>query len=330
VLAARLLRTVRERRVGRIRITFGVGRRLWVPRGYSVLEASDLAGLPHAGLCGGRGRCSLCRVRVLGGVALPPPKAREQVVLERLSVGAAAVRLACQFRPVADVSVVPLVPLAAQTAFLHRRQQLAAPEERFLALLFVDMRGSTELAASRLPYDSVFILGRFISAVSAAIVAAGGVPNQFLGDGVLAIFGLHRPGAVACAQALQALAGIAVNVRRLSGLLEAELHQPIRFGAGLHCGSVVVGEIGFRDHVTFTALGDAANIAARLQDLAKDLACEAVVSDEVLRLASVDAERLPLHRAQVRGRAGALPVRLFKDTLGDLAVLSTASGGPGK
>jgi adenylate cyclase len=137
------------------------------------------------------------------------------------------------------------------------------------------------------------------------------------------MFGLRGPSRTACAQALQALAGIAVNVRRLSGLLEAELHRPIRFAAGLHCGIVVVGEIGFRDHVSFTALGDPANVAARLQDLAKDLGCEAVVTDEVLDIAGLRAEALASYQARVRGRAGAVPVRLLKDTFRDLAAVTT-------
>jgi adenylate cyclase len=74
------------------------------------------------------------------------------------------VRLACQLRPRSDVAVLP----DAQIAFLHRRQQRAVPREQFVAIMVVDMRGSTELAAARLPYDSVFILGRFVSSVSAA------------------------------------------------------------------------------------------------------------------------------------------------------------------
>jgi adenylate cyclase len=324
VLLARLVRSIRERRAGRVRVTFAEGRRQWVPRGYSVLEASHLAGLPHASLCGGRGRCTLCRVRVLGGGPQPRPEPRERVVLERLGVDPTTVRLACQLRPRTDVAVLPLVPPAAQMAFLHRRQQLIAPEERFVALLFVDMRDSTELASSRLPYDSVFILGRFISAVCAAVVAAGGIPNQFLGDGVLAIFGLREDARTACTGSVRAVAGVAANVRRLNDLLQAELHRPIRFAAGLHCGRAVVGEIGFRDHVTFTALGYPANLAARLQDLAKELEQEAVISEDVLRTSGLTIERLPSRRTTVRGRFDEIAVRLVEDAYRDLPIASAA------
>ena len=74
---------------------------------------------------------------------------------------------------------------------------------------------------------------------------------------------------------------IAANVDELNKFLEHDLREPIRFGIGINGGEVIVGDIGYRDHMVFTALGDPVNVAARLQDMTKSLACEAVVSDEV-------------------------------------------------
>ncbi len=322
VLLARGLRNLRERRGGRVCVLYPSGRRQFIPRGFTVLEASLLAGEPHAGLCGGRARCSLCRIRVLGGTGLPAVEEAERRVLTRLGADPAQIRLACQLRPTADISVLPLVPKDAQTAFLHARQRRLVAEERFLALMFIDMRGSTELAAARLPFDNVFVLGRFVAAVSAAVIGAGGLPNQFLGDGVLALFGLDTDETSACRQAMRALAAVAANIGALSMMLRPELAAPIQFGVGLHCGRAVVGEIGFREHTTFTALGDATNVAARLEGLSKELGCEAVVSEDVLRLAGVSAAALPLHEAQLRGRAEPVPVRLFRRVAHDLAALT--------
>jgi len=325
VLLARGLRSLRERRAGRVCVSYPNGRRQWIPLGFSVLEASLLAGEPHASMCGGRARCSLCRVRVLNGTDLPAPEPPERLVLTRLGADPACVRLACQLRPRRDLAVLPLVPRDAQTAFLHRRQLRVIAEERFLALMFVDMRGSTELAAARLPYDSVFILGRFVAAVSAAVLEAGGMPNQFLGDGVLALFGLETDATTACRQAIKALALIAANIRVLSEVLAPELEAPIRFGIGLHCGRTVLGEIGFRDHVTFTALGDASNVASRLEGLCKELDCEAVVSEEVLHLGGYRADALPLHEARLRGRTETVAARLFR-SIGDSSFIPVAQG----
>jgi adenylate cyclase len=81
----------------------------------------------------------------------------------------------------------------------------------------------------------------------------------------------------------------------------------------------VVGEIGFRDHVTFTALGDVPNVASRLEGLCKELDCEAVVSEEVLRLAGYGVDALPSHQARLRGRAEMVAARLFRTIGADAA-----------
>jgi adenylate cyclase len=87
-----------------------------------------------------------------------------------------------------------------------------------------------------LPFDTIFIVNRFLGAVSSAVVQSGGLPNQFLGDGLLALFGLQGTPADACRQAIAAAARVAFKVERLNWLLAAELPQPIRFGIGIHCG----------------------------------------------------------------------------------------------
>jgi adenylate cyclase len=317
VLLARLARAVHERWSGRICVRYPNGRSIYAPLGFSVLEVSRMAGIPHASACGGRARCTLCRVRVLSDVPLPAPAEVERRVLERMGADWQSVRLACQLRPGHDVAVWPLVPPDASRAFLQRRQLHAVPEERFAAFMFVDMRDSTQLAAVRLPFDSIFIVGHFLSAISAAVVDAGGVPNQFLGDAVLAIFGLETDPATACRQSLAALPLIAANIAHLNEAIAQQVRQPIRFGIGLHCGRAVIGEIGFRDHVTFTALGDPLNVASRLEQLTKEIGCEAVVSDDVFRQAGVAADDLPPLAASLSGRDEPVPVRVLQSCAAD-------------
>ena len=311
VLAARLVRTMRERRVGRLCILYPDGRKVFAPLGFSVLEASRMAGVPHASTCGGRARCTLCRVRVLSDVPLPVPGEAERRVLERMGSDSQTVRLACQLRPTHDLAVWPLVPPAASTAFLQRRQRDVMPQERFAAFMFVDMRDSTQLAAAQLPFDSIFVVSRFLSAVCAAVVQAGGLPNQFLGDAVLAIFGLDSEPAAACRQALSAVPLVAANIEELNAALEKQLKTPIRFGIGLHCGRAVMGEIGFREHVTFTAIGDPLNVASRLEQLTREIGCEAIVSEQVFQHAGVSAAGLPQLAASLRGQNDPVPVRVL-------------------
>jgi adenylate cyclase len=324
VLAARGVRAWRERRGGMIALSYGNGKTVRVPKGLSVLEASLRHNVPHASVCGGRARCSTCRIRVIGDHdALPTPSQREAFVLTRVGTADPSIRLACQLRPTSDLSFFQLF-----TPHMHAADgastSAAIGQERYLVSLFVDMRGSTQLAEKRLPFDTVFIVNRFLGAVSQAVIENGGQPNQFVGDGMLALFGLSGDPQAACRQALKAAAGIAAHIDELNELLSHDLRQPIRFGIGIHGGEVIIGDIGYRDHVVFTALGDAVNVAARLQDMTKTLACEAVISEEVHHTAGLPDDALPHQEVAIRGRDEPLAVRVVADAR-ELAALVESS-----
>ena len=310
-LIGRGVRALNERRHGMITLSYGNGRTVRVPKGLSVLEASLRNNVPHASVCGGRARCSTCRIRVIGDCdQLPEPSKREAFVLNRVGAGAdPAIRLACQLRPETDLSFFQIFLPQTTAATLRTSNPTRIGEERYLVSMFVDMRGSTKLAEKRLPFDTVFIVNRFLGAVSQAVIECGGQPNQFVGDGQLALFGLGANPQTACRQALKAAAQIAVHVDELNRFLSHDLREPIRFGIGIHGGEVIIGDHAYRDHMVFTALGDAVNVAARLQDMTKSLACEVIFSEEVRRTAGLPADALPSHDVDIRGRAEPMVVR---------------------
>lgn len=308
ILAARFWRLLRETGVQEVRIAYPHGRSVTVPLGFSVLEASLKAGIPHAHVCGGRGRCSTCRIRVIGGAAQPAPSPVEQAVLDR--VGAApGTRLACQLRPCADLSVAPLLPPGLDAGGLGNAVLQKTGEERHIAVMVVDMRDSTRLGEQRLPFDTVFIVDRFIEAIGGAVARAGGRPSQFTGDGMLALFGIDTGPDEACAQALRAAVEIGAAVERLNHLLAEDLSEPIRFGLGLYAGVAVVGEIGYGATRIFTALGQPPNLASRLEGLCKQLGVEAVIADDVCRLSGFDLAALSAREVELRGHAGTIRVR---------------------
>jgi adenylate cyclase len=327
VLAARGLRALMERRAGMVNLSYGNGRTIRVPKGLSVLEASLRYNVPHASVCGGRARCSTCRIRVIGDCsALPVPSGREAFVLNRVGAGAdPSIRLACQLRPDTDLSFFQIFLPQTTTANATPTAPHRIGQERYLVSMFVDMRGSTRLAEKRLPFDTVFIVNRFLGAVSKAVIECGGQPNQFVGDGQLALFGLSCNHETACRQALRAAAAIAVHVDELNQFLSHDLREPIRFGIGIHGGEVIIGDIGYRDHMVFTALGDAVNVAARLQDMTKNLGCEVVLSDEVRTTAGVAADVLPEQEVEIRGRAEPMVVRTVVDARALAAIVADES-----
>ncbi len=306
VIAARGARTFAEVKRGTIRLSYPDGRVVRVPRGTSVLEASRRNRIPHASVCGGRGRCSTCRIRVTDGSdGTPVPGRAERAVLERIAAGP-GVRLACQFRPETDLSVVPLLPPQPRMRQADLLDRAQSGEERFIVAMFVDLRGSTRLAEERLPYDTVFIINRFLSAVGDAVREAGGSTNQFLGDGLLALFGLETEPEQAARDALRAIDGIADAVETLNRLLAEDLEHILRYGVGVHAGPAIVGEMGDATDARFTALGDTVNVASRLQGLTKTLGCVAVVSEAVYRAARVTPEAI--RDIAVDGRSEAVRV----------------------
>jgi adenylate cyclase len=313
VFVARGARSLRERQRGLVTIKYP-DREVRVPKGLSILETSLRFNIPHASVCGGRARCSTCRVRAIAeDGALPKPSAREAFVLDRVGAGGdPSIRLACQLRPQSDIAVTPIFPPTMNAALLRRGYEPNIGKERYVVSMFVDMRGSTKLAETRLPFDVVFLINRFLGATSQAVIDAGGQPNQFVGDGLLALFGLNADRQTACRQALRAAAQIAANVEEMNRQLEAELREPIQFGIGIHGGEVIVGDIGFKANTVFTALGDAVNVAARLQDMTKTLGCQVVVSEEVCTGAGV-AEGTLAQTVEIRGRARPLVVRTTTD-----------------
>ena len=312
IFAARGLRWMVERRRN-VRLTYPGGRVVSVPRGLSVLEASRARGIPHASVCGGRGRCSTCRVRVSKeAAALPPPMAAEQRVLARIKAPS-DVRLACQIRPSGDLTVTPLMPADAGFRAVLSEMDPHSGVEREVAVLFADLRAFTRFTEGRLPYDTVFVLNRYFAAMGDAIERAGGRVDKFIGDGIMALFGLESDSAAASRAALEAARGMAQALNLLNRDLAVELEEPLRMGIGLHLGHAIVGEMGHGRAVSLTAIGDAVNVASRLEALTKELGYQLIVSEQLALRAGAYLEGFPLDEVDVRGRSGRLAVRLIVD-----------------
>ncbi|HYM71466.1 MAG TPA: adenylate/guanylate cyclase domain-containing protein [Stellaceae bacterium] len=311
VLIARIGRWAWRRRHATVRIRYPDGRSIDVLRGTSVLEASRLAHIPHASICGGRGRCSTCRVRVRASYpGLPPPDEAERRVLDR--IGATGnIRLACQLRPSIEVQVTPLLPAFAHARDGTTRVDFAQGSEREIAILFADIRGFTALSEGRLPYDIVFILNRYFAAMGRAVEAAGGRIDKFVGDGVMALFGVDGNAANGCRRALAAARLMSLRLDELNHSLSADLTAPLRIGIGIHAGPAIVGEMGYGSATNITAIGDAVNTANRIEGLTKEYGVELAVSAQVVDRAGLDLPNPRREEIEIRGKQERLEIVLF-------------------
>ena len=302
VLGMRTLRQWRARRDQPITIRYPDRRSVTVPRGFSVLEASRWAGIDHTSVCGGRGRCSTCRVLIIEGVEdLPRPSALERATLERIGASA-QVRLACQLRPDRALAVVPLV---AKTG-TRRHGPFAISEEREIAVILVDLRDSTGLAEGRLPYDAAYLMERYVAAVTEAVEAHGGKVTSIAGDGITAFFGADCGSAEACRRALAAIAALWQALDAMGKEILTEFRHSLRFGVGCHVGVAVIGD--YSDHRAAGFLGEAGNVAARLEDLTKTLDCVAAVSCDVIERAGLEVPAGWRRSIRIRGLSAEIPV----------------------
>ena len=211
--------------------------------------------------------------------------------------------------------MAPLLPAEAGPGEVLLGMDPRSGAEREVAVLFADLRGFTRISERRLPYDTVFVLNRYFEAMGTAIERAGGRVDKFIGDGIMALFGLARRARSGGAGRPRRRA--ADGARRWSGSTaswRAELDEPLRMGIGLHLGPAIIGEMGWGRAASLTAIGDTVNVASRLEALTKELGVQLVVSERLARRAGVGLDDLPAARdrparalGQDRGAAGGGP-----------------------
>ena len=246
-------------------LTHSSGRSIPILPGATVLETLRGNGIAHASVCGGRARCTTCRILVTQGFErLPEPAELEAKALARIGA-VPGMRLACQIRPIADIGIVPLLAADASAVDGTVSGGLEG-SERLITVVFVDLRGFTTLAEAKLPFDVLFILNHFFNEMTKALIATNGHYSQFTGDGLMALYGLNaNEPAMGAADALRGAREMLARVDQLNHQLKGNLPQPLRIGIGIHFSEAIVGAMGPPRSQIITAIGDTVNTCARLE-----------------------------------------------------------------
>jgi adenylate cyclase len=295
-----------------VTIRYSGGPEIAAAKGLTLLEMSRERGVPHASLCGGRGRCTTCRVIIEeGGEHLHPPSAGEAQSLKAVNAPAKT-RLACQIRPTESTTVFRVFQADGRR---KQRDHASQGEERALALLFLDMRGFTARTTGQLPYDVVFLLNRFFDAVVPGVTRNGGKVDKYLGDGFLALFETSDAESSARA-ALQAIEAIAEALQGFNETLESEGQSPVAIGIGAHLGEVVLGEIGAAGLAPRTLIGDTVNTASRLEGVTKEHKVQAFVSAPLLQAAGHELPDHQMVALTLRGLSSPLSAFPIKEASG--------------
>jgi adenylate cyclase len=285
LIAARAL----MRRLGRrVPVRYVGHGKATLPRGSTLLEASRENAIPHPSLCGGRARCSTCRVLVVEGhEKLPPPHATERQLLERISAPP-KVRLACQIRPAEPITVQILTPVRAGGIPLGGLAEDAyeTGAEVTATVLIVDMRAFTALTKTQFPYDLVALLNRFLNEIQQTVEAHAGEATMYLSDGMMAVFGLNGSAGKGSRSAIRAARDMLRATEMLNQEFQAALSVPLRIGIGIHTGPVILARIGDEARgYSITALGETVTIASRLENATKRQLTDCLASQATFKAA---------------------------------------------
>ncbi|HKS19260.1 MAG TPA: adenylate/guanylate cyclase domain-containing protein, partial [Bradyrhizobium sp.] len=179
------------------------------------------------------------------------------------------------------------------------------------ALLYADLRGFTAMSEATEPASVIAALDAWFDRIAGAVHAFGGEVLKFIGDGVLAIFPVASGPADACEAALRAVTAARAGMAHLDAAREREGLPPLPFGAALHLGEILWGNIGAADRLDFTAIGSAVNLVSRLEGLCRPLGRSVLISGAVA--AEITAPLVPLGEHAMRGIAAPCAVFTLPD-----------------
>jgi class 3 adenylate cyclase/hemoglobin-like flavoprotein len=272
----------------------------------TILETSCANGIAHVSECGGRARCSTCRVMIVEGLENCMPR---NTLEERLAARKGfypEIRLACQTRVMGDVTLKRLVRDETDIEMALADSVGDAGEEIMGAVLFTDLWGFTGFAESHLPYDVIHALNLLFGRLGRAVNEHDGYVDKYIGDNLMALFGLRGESAEqTCRNAVRAARDMLAGLPAVNRYLADYLGGEFRLGIGIAYGPMVTGELGFPLKRQFTAIGDTVNIAARLESSTRETQADLLVSDSVVQHLSPQAfELVSSHELSLKGKTG--------------------------
>ena len=274
-----------------------------VAGGETLLEAALRSGLPMAHACGGRGKCSTCRVWVLDGLEACPARTETEAVLADKLRLTDEVRLACQLKPVDDIRLRRLVLDDTDLAMsnqLNRSVATQSGQARDIVVFFSDVAGFTAISEALSPYDVMYLLNRYFAQAGQIVEANGGYIDKFVGDGLMAIFGIDdQPDASirAVNTALQTLDAVDRMKPFFSSMYDVDFDIRI----GLHRGEAVICSLGSIGHERLTAIGDVVNVASRVEAANKDAGTRFLISEALHADVEGSVEISDYVRVRLRG-----------------------------
>ncbi len=271
----------------------------------TILKATLKAGIAHQHACGGRGKCTTCRVRILEGLENCKPRTPRENRIASLMHFSENTRLACQTIVTDDVKIRRLVideiDLELTRSKKQQKKVSRIGEEINATLVFMDIFDFTAFTSVNQPYDVVHILNRYYYLAGKAVHQFQGRILDYYGDGILAIFGFDSP-QHHTQQALNACKKIFQDIEKLSSYVNVITPHPFRLRIGIHSGNVIVGTMGMMGFEKLAVVGDVVNIASRIENANKDLDTQLLISNEAIQLLNGEVKISQTHKLNIKGK----------------------------
>lgn len=249
----------------------------------SILDVSIKNKIPHLHECGGSGRCTTCRIRVIDGMKNLSPKTKAEINMTFDRKWDPTIRLACQCNASGDVKIQRLIWSSAEVNQLQKEvAPVGNPEERPIAILFCDLRNFTQLSSENNSFDIAYMLNQFYTALGEPILMNNGIIYQYVGDEIVGVFGTTGGTRQKnCTDAIRASLGMQYAVERLNKIQLKNFEVKLDIGIGINYGQAFIGYLGHPTHKMFSVVGDPVNVASRIQGETKELGTKILISDSV-------------------------------------------------
>ena len=269
----------------------------------TILIASFRNNISHHSACGGAGKCSTCRVEIIEGLENCYPRGDlEKKLAQKLSFDS-NIRLGCQTRLKGNITYKRLLldkkDVEANNQVNEQKLE-SVGTIRNLTILFCDIKGFTPFSESLSAYDVIFILNRYFSIMRNVIIRHGGEINNYIGDAILAIFGLKE-------SKQQNLRAVSAGLEMVKAMDEFKSYLKEAYGrefdirVGIHFGEVISGSVGFGDDKKDTVIGDTVNTASRIEAINKEAGTRLLISETVYEEVKKDIVVKNFLRLKLRG-----------------------------
>jgi adenylate cyclase len=274
----------------------------------TILEATLNARINHMHVCGGNARCSTCRVYIMDGLSnCLPRNEKEKRLAEKLGFPQ-NIRLACQTKIRGNITIRRPVVDDLDVAIILKQfgnapgTQLG--QEKDLAILFTDIENYTQFAEVFPAYDVVHVLNRYYQTMNEIIVQNKGVISDVAGDGILSLFGVLEDSENPVLDAINAVQAMNRALMQFNKYLNQMYDRSFAIRAGINFGKVIVGNFDTGMMRKISAIGDAVNLASRIETANKDFGTQLLISQSAKEKIEGLVETHNMYRTRLKGKSG--------------------------